>query len=271
MILHCLVSFLALQGNGFNEPEQQAKSEVISQDFQEQIFCLVQGFLSSQEEIDSKEEIFELIEQVRAHKVYIQEGSDDFRSKFVHTQAFFENAVGRLLALGEIQTLVGVIHTPMPPTPLCTEVAREVSDSLLDPSIHWDPDKLNTIRSRAEIIRTYLSQGGVLYSAYPEKGLKSRTEKQQKIYQKALSEYLENLIDSPLYCDEMDPEKIGATYLIKTKDNQIFAFSIKSRQANDVQKNSEWGIWFGNITDPLIEERLKDILDYLSLQGLWRS
>lgn len=231
--------------------------------FENKIINLVEECVSYNDNLSSKNEILDLLQNVRQNRYYMQTGSDDFRSKFVHSQATFEHVMACSQALGDITRLVGVIHTPTPTTPLCIEPQQKISEGILDKSIRWDIDKLLTVRSRAQIVREYLMKGGHLYVAYPKGGLEKRTEEQRSVYLNALNQFKGCLFDSVLSCNEMHPEMIGATYLFKNNYNQIYAFSIKARQANDVQKLSEWGIWFGEIKETAVKKRVDIIFDYL--------
>ena len=57
---------------------------------------------------------------------------------------------------------------------------------------------------------------------------------------------------------------IGATYLYRDQQRQVYTFSIKARQANDIQKQAQWGIWLGSIEDPVEAKRVNEIFDYLA-------
>lgn len=218
------------------------------------------------QEISHKEDIFSLIGALAEQGYVSESGSDDLRIKYVHTQAAIEHVLASALVLHEIDYLVGVIHTPTPATPLCTQVDH-LDEQLLDASIRDNPEKLLTIRSRAVIVREYLERGGQLFIAYPQGGLEKRTLEQQQIYKEALAKYADRLFDTTLSCDKMDPSKVGATYLFKSSSGDIYAFSIKANQANSPEMRSEWGLWFGKIEDQAIHQRIDAILDYLAHNG----
>ncbi len=203
-----------------------------------------------------KAEIYGVIENLRNQNYYCEEGSDNLRVKFVATQGYIEHIMACALATGEISDLVGVIHTPMPATPLCTKP---------HPSIMEARDELLTESSRAEIVREYLRNGGRLFIAYPQGGLEKRTAEQQAIYREALNQFPGLLINYEL--DSLTDDQIGATYLFKDREGNLFAFSIKAFQVNDPRDNDEWGIWFGPLENCHVHERIEAITSYLQSVG----
>lgn len=233
-----------------------------SKELLQQLIIRTKACVAASQDINVKEDVLSLLDALQEKRVILEEGSDDLRVKFVQAQGVIEQALSSALALGEIDQIIGVIHTPQPATPFCTEVAN-LDDQLLDSSIRQDSDKLLTVRSRAVILRDYLDKGGKLYIAYPQGGLEKRSPAQQAVYQKELARYPENLIDTVLSCSIMEADKVGATYLVKNKHDDIVVFSIKARQANDPTENSEWGLWFGSLQDPIIKKRVDEIFDYL--------
>ncbi len=222
----------------------------------------IEACVEYSEHIHSKGDVLDLVSELRTQNAYIERGSDDFRIKFVSTQGTVEHVLACAQALGEITELVGVIHTPTPTTPLCTR-PNEDPAGLLDPSIAHDLDKLLTVRSRAQIVREYLHKGGKLYVVYPEGGFERRSAEQQTIYTEELATFPDQLFDWVLPSDLLDPEMVGATYLFRDRSENLYAFSIKAKQANDPHDDSEWGLWFGAVTSPVVIERIHEVFDYL--------
>jgi hypothetical protein len=203
------------------------------------------------------EEILTLFNELETNHLVLETGSDDLRVKYVHAQGCIEQMLARRQELGQITDLVGIIHTPLPATPLC--VRPEETSTI-------EPRKWETVLSRAQIIREYLAKGSKLYIVYPEGGLEKRTPDQQAVYASALEQY-STLIDWTLSSNTIEPDMIGATYLFRGSDNELYAFSIKARQITDMQPEAEWGIWFGPLTDTAISARVDAILSYLSSVG----
>lgn len=235
---------------------------------EEQQFCKkflnhVKACVEFNEDIKNKQEVLALLNSIENESRILETGSDDLRVKYVTSQGCIEHVLACAQVLGDVDHLIGVIHTPTVATPLCV-LPDGPYDGVLDESIRYDLGKLLTVRSRANIVREYLAKGGKLYVVYPQGGREKRTAEQLKIYQDELNRYTENLIDWVLSCKQIDPDMIGATYLFRNNERNVFAFSIKSRQANDIQKQAEWGIWFGPVDDPAITERVNSIFDYLS-------
>lgn len=193
-------------------------------------------------------------------------GTDkEIRPLFVALQAVIEHALAAALQK-EIRTLKGVIHTPMPATPLCTKGA--ISKELVSPSIEIDPIRLFTVKARATIVRDYLFKGGELYIAYPKQGWYQRTEEQQAIYGQELMNFPTHLFDVPLNCVSIPDDLIGATYLFQDQLGKLFVFAIKMTQAKDPKAMGNFGLWFGSIDTPVIQERLDAVSSYLEQNGL---
>lgn len=236
-----------------------------SQDITPKVLHQLRSCVAFDSELQNKGDMLRLIQTVEKEHFILESGDDDLRNKYVYAQGCFEHALACLQALGDIQQLVAVIHTPTLATPLCVRPEGPV-EAVLDASIRKDRNKLLTVRARTKTLREYLSRGGNFYMAYPKGGEEQRNANQRAVYQEELATY-SNLIDTQLTCPSMDPEIVGATYLFRTAQGEVFAFSIKSRQAIDIQQKAEWGIWFGNLKDPVIAERVNGIMDYLIANG----
>lgn len=188
-------------------------------------------------------------------------GTDkDVRPYFVAIQGLVEHVLASELQKN-VKALTGVIHTPMPATPLCSK--GEISKELIDPSIESDPPRLFTVKVRTTIVRDYLFKGADLYIVYPKGGYDKRTEEQQKIYKQELANYPKHLFDVPLNCESIPNELIGATYFFQDKFGNKFVFAIKMTQAKDPQDIGNFGLWFGSIHHPDIQERLQAVSGYL--------
>lgn len=194
------------------------------------------------------------------------EGTDkDVRPSFVALQGMIEQLLASEIG-GQIKSTSGVIHTPMPATPLCTR--GSISLELVDPAIENDPLRLFTVKARTTIVRDYLFKGGKLYIAYPHSGLEKRTDEQIAIYQQELKNYPEKLFDLPLQCDEIPADLIGATYLFKDQTDKTYVFAIRMTQAKDPQSKGQFGLWFGPIDHPAIQARIQAVSKFLRLHGL---
>lgn len=255
---------LALSLLSFYRYDNRANEE--QEQFTKKLLENVKACINYNKDIAEKDKIQELLAAVEQNHKAVETGSDDLRVKYVNSQGCIEHVLACSLALGEIDQLIGVIHTPTPATPLCVKPEENV-ESILDETIRYDLHKLLTVRSRAQIVREYLMKGAKLYVAYPKGGLEKRTADQQKIYCEELDRFSGNLIDSVLSSSTIDPDMIGATYLFRNPQRQVFAFSIKARQANDIQPLAEWGMWFGPVQEPAVCERVNAVFDYLAHEG----
>ncbi len=192
-------------------------------------------------------------------------GTDkETRPYFVALQAIVEHVLATELNKS-VKILTGLIHTPMPATPLCSR--GEISRELVDPTIELDPLRLFTVKVRTTIVRDYLIQGGNLYIIYPKAGLQKRTEEQQKIYLEEIANYPFNLFDMPLNCENIPTDIIGATYLFRDRSGKLFAFAIKMTQAKDPKDMGNFGLWFGSIEQAAIQERIREVSHFLEEQG----
>lgn len=205
-----------------------------------------------------EEGILTLFERLEQEHHISEIGTDDSRVKFVHVQGAIEEILAKKQASGEITDLMGVIHTPLPTTPLCTRPNAS--------NLGADPNQWETVLSRAQILREYLRMGSKLYVVYPEGGLEKRNQEQQDVYTAALMEFSPNLIDCTLSIELMDPDMIGATYLF-VKNNELYGFSIKARQFLDPSPQTEWGLWFGPVSDRAVSDRIESVFLYLSNVG----
>jgi hypothetical protein len=230
--------------------------------FKKKILNNVRSCVEYNAEFQEKKALFALLEEVEENFCVEESGGDELRVKFVNLQGCFEHTLACFQALGEIDQLVGIIHTPLPATPLCIKPNSDVS-SILDPSIRKDRAKLLTVRSRAETVREFLEKGGKLYTVYPKGGLEKRSLEQQKNYLSELKNFPQNLVDSVLATSEFADDKVGATYLFRNAEQEVYLFSVKSYQANDIRTYSEWGLWFGPLKEKALMERANEIFDYL--------
>lgn len=259
LLISCAALLIAL-GSAYKVPTPPV-SQDNAKTFEKKLLTHVKACIEYNEELDNKEDILALIDNIEKNHFQVETGNDDLRLKYVSSQGCIEHVLACAQALGELDQLIGIIHTPTIATPLC--VRPEAVEGALDESIRFDINKLLTVRSRAEIVREYLTKGGKLYVVYPQGGLEKRSAEQRKIYNEELERFTGKLVDWTLTTKEIDPDMIGATYLFRNQQRQVFAFSIKSRQAIDIQNQTEWGIWFGAISDPNISERVNTVIDYL--------
>lgn len=184
----------------------------------------------------------------------------DVRPPFVALQAIMEDVLSKELN-HDVSWVQGIILTPMPATPLCMQ--GEVSPYLVDPSIENDPNRLNTVKSRATSLRDLLHQGALMCIAYAKGGLYKRTESQQDVYREERLRYSQTLVDLELTCKTIPEELIGALYLFRDQAGQTYVFAIKMTQAKDPKEMGHFGLWFGQLDRECILERVLSILQFL--------
>jgi len=252
-LLHCTVAMGAVS---WNEAKLHHFSE---QALSEEASFFQEAFL---DEVIACTDQKEFVAAFRETSSQLHSGPDqDIRPIYVSAQGDFERTLAYFLSEGKITHLIGVIHTPTPATPLCTE--GEISRGLVDLEMEEDPRRLYTVMKRPEIIREYMHQGGVLIAAYPEEGIHKRTEEQQAIFQNVKDTFPDHLIDLPLACEAMEKDMIGATYLFRTEEGDWMVFGIMASQANAPEDGKVWGMWFGALNDPLIYGRVHALFSYL--------
>lgn len=221
--------------------------------------------LRSDEFCALKSELVKTWETLVENGAYQLKGTDrEVRGCFVALQAVIEQVLAAELQK-EITSLTGVIHTPLPATPLCTTGA--ISKELVDPSIESDPSRSFTVKVRSTILRDYLFKGGDLYIIYPKEGLQNRTAEQRAIYQQELINYSTHLFDTPLNCEAIPSDLIGATYLFQDRLGKPFVFAIQMTQAKDPQERGNFGLWFGPLDHSAIQDRIRAVSSFLVENG----
>ena len=196
-----------------------------------------------------KAEMLEVLDVLQSEGVYERSGADSAnRAVFVGIQGAIESAIGQGLKRHKIAGSVGVVYTPRPPTPLCVKPGK-VDTAAANKEVLSDPQRTSTIQSRAQIVRSYLEEGGKLYVVFPEKGAELRTAEQQEVFKTACKRY-----QGELFVREIDPknfkkDQVGAAYKISSWDSSPILFSIKSTQALDPRLDADWKLWFGPIVD----------------------
>lgn len=227
------------------------------------ILARVKECIAADAQILDKEPALAALRLLEKEGVLQEVGDDDLRSKYVMIQGYIEDTLATLLSSGQMSSLIGVIHTELPATPLCTTPNDMEVKALLGPTIQLKKEKLHTVRARSSIMRAYLEKGGILYAVYSQGGLEKRDPDHQKTFLKTVDTYPKNLHARVFKTTTIDPEMVGATYLFKDKLGKTYSFSIKSQQAVHQKEKSTWGLWFGSLDHPPIQARLTQVCDYL--------
>lgn len=218
--------------------------------------------LSPSEFEANKAEMLKLNKKLLKDGFVEMHGPDSLRRPiFVGWQIAFENVIASLLALDQLHSFDGYIHTPMPATPLCTK--GDISKELVAPEIANDPARRATVEARPITIRLILNCGGRMHILYPKVGKNKRTPEQQEIYKQELARYSDILFDQPLgiTTEELPADLIGATYFFIDKKGNEFFFSMKMTQAKNPEEIGHSAIWFGRTDDPKFKSRLNDIYE----------
>jgi hypothetical protein len=211
--------------------------------FKEEAFVAIKpGLLQLWDELKSKDHLE-------------RKGKDqEYRSYFVALQCLIEHVLSVGFEKKEIKSCAGMIHTPMPATPLCTQVDADPK-GITHPSMHEDPARLYTVSSRAQIVRQFLANQADLYVVYPKEGLQKRKESEQKIYQEACKSYKNHLHDRPLDCQAIENDLVGAFYVFDK-----WGFTIQFTQANSPQEDGHYVLNLGAITSQHVHERIDRVM-----------
>lgn len=193
------------------------------------------------------------------------EGKDaDLRPTIVTLQEIIESNIVDALEKGNIARVVGVIHTPTPPTPLRIKDPSNLSD-IAPEAYRNNPQVLETLINRHHIMLKLLELKGTLITAYPKNLSKFKTQGYKHFL--SLCRTYTNLIDKPI--KHHSPELTGATYLIKYKNGTVKAFSLHSTQINSlVEGTQKWEIWFGDIKNKNVAKRIVKIDSFLKAEDI---
>jgi hypothetical protein len=217
------------------------------------------------EKSPSQEAILQLLDALCVTSWITREGSDaDQRPVFVNIQSYMEQALVYWLSSKDLSHVTCIIHAPAPTTPLCTE--GELSEGLVDPSMFEDKSRLSTVKKRPAILRSYLQEGGFLFTVYPQEGITLRSAKQLAILQDLIKQYPHHLKSCALNCHTLPQDLIGASYLFTFSNGETYVFLLNSYQAN-CATDATWSLGFGCIEDPVIYKRLHYVITFLKTHG----
>jgi hypothetical protein len=210
-----------------------------------------------------KEEMAALLQQLQLQGVVTEIGGEELRLRYINLQSCFERVFQ-----SQSDPVLGLIVAGMPSTPLSTPV-DPLDLTLLDPSLRQNPAAIFAVRTRAQALRGYLNRGHMLYVAYPEGGLQMRSPAQQNVFLAEVARFPDRLFNQPLKTPTLDLEMTGATYFFHTDDG-LYLFSIQSFQPRENEKEGQWGIWFGPMSNPAMAQRADRVFSYLDPLGLKR-
>ena len=214
---------------------------------------------------ESHNQILSCMDKIENNCFYSEKNQEDnLRPIFVGIQSIFEETIVNMLKNKEIERVVGIIHTNLPATPVCTNPNDP------EPAIHEsnrdNPVIVHTVSSRANVIRRYLDSQGVLKIVYNNNVKNERSEEQLLIFEELKQKY-SNLEDRPV--NASIPEELsGATYFINYKENETYVFAINARQAKIKTEIKEWVLYFGPASSRVISNRVEKVLNFLEEQDI---
>jgi hypothetical protein len=209
----------------------------------------------------------------------IHSGSDaKNRPKLVTLQAAYEATFSGLLKERKLESVIGIIHTPLPATPCRTD--GTVTEGLVHNDVARDPARLKTVTKRPNVTRDFLDAGGLLISMYSAPDLEAAqaraqsgdtsgpqvTAESMEIFD-GLKKKHPNLIDFPIQ-EPIENQHSGATYIAKGLDGENYMFSIRAYQAH-TPTDATWGLWAGNMREKqAVRNRAQEIGEFLNSHGI---
>ena len=218
--------------------------------------------------LDIKNKIKEsLVEPLGAHSTVVVAGEDaEIRPILVNFQKAFEQTSVTLLRSKYIKKITAIIHTSKPSTPLVS-TENIINQGVVHPDMINDPSRLSTIKNRVATLRDMAMHGDgmKLYIAYEQKWSTDKSfEDKYVVYQDKLNDIRNiSLIDSPLACESLPSNLIGASYLIELKDQEKLLLSLTGIQAIEGSGEAQWRLWFDEITEEKTSERLLEVYSFL--------
>ena len=190
---------------------------------------------------------------------------ENARPGFVSFQAFSEATIAAELKKGHVKSAVGIIHTPVPATPLRVDGTN--TEGLVNDDIAADLVRLATVLKRANIVRDFMKAGGVLVSYYPKSALDNPPEG-MKTFERETYTYPKTLVNAAV--GNFDPKMTGASYIITENDGTVSAFSLMAYQANTVEEHDRtWAVWLGEPeNNALVQQRLEAVREMVEPRGV---
>ncbi len=222
------------------------------------------NFQGNQYSTETKTEMLKVLGELQMDNLYIREGGD-LRAPIVGLQQIFEHAIKNLIVSDRLK-FQGVIHTPLPATPLCTQVDQADLSNVMAPSLLSDPDKTLTVKNRALTVRELLTLPDTrLYVVYSKGGLEERDIDSQQVFKSEINKNPNTLIGIEL-SGKINPDRVGATYILITPNGGTCAFCIDAQQANQ-EIVEKWGIYCGSLDDETIKKRVNLTFDDIMQRG----
>lgn len=205
----------------------------------------------------------------KSSEIQIAGTDEKTRPIAVSFQKAFEQSVLDMIDEEQVSQVAAIIHTRKPTTPLCNPQGKALPQTM-HPDMKCDPKRCKTIQDRTVTLREMAKKESLdLYVAYLEDGLQRRSQEEQKIYRKELSNPANtSLKDAPLTCSTMPDEIVGASYILKTRRGNELYFANNGKQAIDASGETLWRYWFGNLKDAPVSKRYQEVVDYLKSCGM---
>lgn len=212
---------------------------------------------------DIKEQMIQMLDALANEKHSVKQGGE-LRPVVVGLQQIFEHVIKVFTVLDEL-TFQGSIHTPMPPTPLCTEVNSSELSSVMAPSLMANINNMLTVKNRTITLRAILQMPTTkLYAVYSQGGLEKRAAKDQQTFNNEIETNQGKLVPVEL-AGEIDPELVGATYIL-IAEGKAFAFCIDAQQATE-EVVEKWGIYCGPLEEEVILNRVNAAFGHILAKG----
>lgn len=174
----------------------------------------------------------------------------ELRTTYVGLQSALEHLVSEYLLKGKVKKFVGIIHTPLPATPLCMDPESIHLDDLIEESMRSEGVRY-TVRSREKNLSILLSRPNVfLHNVFSINGREKRGESIQ-FFDINIAKFKKSLFPVELI-GEVKEDLVGASYFIVPTKGQAVFFSIGTTQANKLNQKG-WKMWIAG-SDSLVSQ-----------------
>jgi hypothetical protein len=207
-----------------------------------------------------RQDVLSIWQKLNSKKhVVLRNKEVDLRNKAVVLQSIIEASIIKLHEKGVFTNVIVIVHNPTPPTPL--KVTNDsIPVGIVSKEWNDNPIVKETILNRHNTFMKFLDAKGTIIATY-DRNLFKRKNAGAENYNALLKKY-SNLLDKPL--KNLPVQYHGVTYMMKDKQNNISAFSMRSSQiSTSYNKVQEWEIWLGSIKDKTVSKRIVTIDSFL--------
>lgn len=205
---------------------------------------------------------------IKVGEVEIIDGDEEASYKATTLQLVFEDTISKGLENGIIKKAALIIHTTQPTSPLRINGTHSVPDGIIPLDYKYPSRIFKNIVARHLRMLSILDKSGYIVSVFKARQLKTKIigyanySRIHHIYPNLVSRQIADIPD----------DYQGATYLIRDKKENIYAFSISSKQVSTASNSQNTleslKIWFGKIANNQISKRLVTVDSFLKANDI---